>query len=80
MGRLLAWAVGGFLSLSFVAYVEAADPQGESVLAVPHLRFGQVVSRFWQSIVEPSHPKMGVQVKETSERAAAILLRKRAAG
>ena len=28
--------------------------------------------------VEPSHPKMGVQVKETSERAAAILLRKRA--
>ena len=30
--------------------------------------------------VEPSHPKMGIQVKETSERAAEILLRKRAAG
>ena len=29
--------------------------------------------------VEPSHPKMGIQVKETSERAAEILLRKRAA-
>ena len=28
--------------------------------------------------VEPSHPKMGIQVKETSERAAEILLRKRA--
>ena len=28
---------------------------------------------------EPSHPKMGIQVKETSERAAQILLRKRAA-
>ncbi|TAL09424.1 MAG: uroporphyrinogen-III synthase [Nitrospirae bacterium] len=28
--------------------------------------------------VEPSHPKMGIQVKETGERAAAILLRKRA--
>ena len=27
---------------------------------------------------EPSHPKMGIQVKETSERAAEILLRKRA--
>lgn len=29
--------------------------------------------------LEPSHPKMGIQVKETSERAAAILHRKRAA-
>ncbi len=28
---------------------------------------------------EPSHPKMGIHVKETSERAAEILLRKRAA-
>jgi uroporphyrinogen-III synthase len=27
---------------------------------------------------EPSHPKMGIHVKETGERAAAILLRKRA--
>lgn len=27
---------------------------------------------------EPSHPKMGIQVKETGERAAEILLRKRA--
>jgi len=27
---------------------------------------------------EPSHPKMGIHVKETSERAAEILLRKRA--
>jgi uroporphyrinogen-III synthase len=26
---------------------------------------------------EPSHPKMGIQVKETSECAAEILLRKR---
>jgi len=28
--------------------------------------------------LEPSHPRMGIQVKETSERAAEILLRKRA--
>jgi uroporphyrinogen-III synthase len=28
--------------------------------------------------VEPSHPKMGIQVKETGERAAAILMNKRA--
>jgi len=28
---------------------------------------------------EPSHPKMGIHVKETSERAAELLLRKRAA-
>jgi uroporphyrinogen-III synthase len=27
---------------------------------------------------EPSHPKMGIHVKETSERAAELLLRKRA--